>query len=147
MKEIFKTFYGSFVSDYLEDKIATFAQKKGYVEIARSAPSIAAASNGNFVIAVTSTFIPISTNCESTSDFKNELPLDTPIETLELSIRTLNLLITAGIYTLGDLLEIPKLFFENSAYRRRHRLPNGHFLNRFGNKAAAEVLHVLEEVK
>lgn len=147
MKEIFKTFYGSVVCDDLEDKIATFAKEKGYVEIARSAPSIAAANDGDFAIAVTSTFIPICNNCESTSDSKNKVPLDTPVDALGLSLRTSNTLSRAGINTLGKLLEIPKLFFEDSNYRKRHTLPNGAWLLNFGNKSAAEVLDALKKVK
>ena len=147
MKEIFKTFYGSVGCDDLEDKIATFAREKGYVEIARSAPSIAAASDGDFAIAVTSTFSPISTNCESTGNSKNEVPSDTPIEALELSLRTSHVLSRAGIHTLGQLREIPKQFFTNSKFRKHHTLPNGYWLRNFGSKAAAEVLYALEKVK
>lgn len=58
MKQIFKTFNASIGYGNLNEDIADFAKENGYVEINRSAPSIAGASQcGDFGLAVTSTFI------------------------------------------------------------------------------------------
>ena len=72
MKEIFRTFYGSVACNDLEDKIATFAEEEGCVEVARSAPSITAALDGDFAIAVTSTFVRPSIDSKDMDEDFNE---------------------------------------------------------------------------
>lgn len=57
-EKFFQTFSVSIECGNLDDEITYYAQKNGYVEIERSAPSIAGASQcGDFGLAVTSTFI------------------------------------------------------------------------------------------
>ncbi|MBQ3408892.1 MAG: hypothetical protein IJH12_06800 [Clostridia bacterium] len=57
-ERFFQTFSVSIETGDLDDEIMYYAKKNGYIEIERSAPAIAGASQcGDFGLAVTSTFI------------------------------------------------------------------------------------------
>ncbi len=65
MEKIFRTFSVSIGYGDLESDISEFANKNGYVEVDRSAPALAGPCDGDWSIAVTSTFIPKTLDTEN----------------------------------------------------------------------------------